>query len=97
MSVSKEEIKTLARLARLDFDDDRCAEFEGEFAEIIEFANTINSSVAGDTSGIREVGGADISLDELRSDSVKESLPAEKITSNVQSEDGYFQVKRVVK
>ena len=97
MAVSRDEIKTLAKLAKLEFDDKRCEEFAGGFEEIIEFANTINSSVAGDTSAIREVGGREIALENLRSDEVKESLPVEKITSNVESEGGYFPVRRVVK
>ena len=97
MAVTEREIKALARLAKLDFDGDRCREFLGEFDEIIAFADTINSSVAGDTVSIREVGGREIALENLREDCVKESLPNEKITSNVEAEGGYFPVKRVVK
>ena len=97
MAVSEKEILTLAKLCKLEFDEERCKEFAGEFEEIIAFADTINSSVAGDTSDIREVGGRDIPLSELRSDEVKSSLPVEKITSNVEAEGGYFPVRRVVK
>ena len=95
--ISKEEIKSLARLSKLEFDDAAIEEFAGGFDEIIEFANTINSAVAGDTSAIREVGGREIALSDLRQDRVIESLPAEKITSNVEAEGGYFPVRRVVK
>ena len=95
--VTLEEIKTLARLAKLEFDDERCKAFSEEFEEIVEFADTINSSVAGDTSDIREVGGREIALSDLRTDEVKDSLPAEKVTSNVEAEGGYFPVRRVVK
>lgn len=97
MAVTEKEIKTLAKLAKLDFDGERCKEFLGEFDEIIAFADTINSSVAGDTETIREVGGREVALENLREDSVQESLPNEKITSNVEAEGGYFPVKRVVK
>ena len=97
MAVTEKEIKALARLAKLDFDGERCQSFAGEFDEIIKFADTINSSVAGDTESIREVGGREVALENLREDKVEESLPNEKITSNVQAEGGYFPVKRVVK
>ena len=97
MAVTKKEILTLAKLSKLEFDDERCAQFAGEFEEIIAFADTINSSVAGDTSKIREVGGREIALEDLRRDEVKESLPVEKVTSNVEAEGGYFPVRRVVK
>lgn len=95
--ITSEEIKTLAKLAKLEFDDERAESFRAEFEEIISFANTINSSVAGDTSDIREVGGSEVALADLRKDEVEDSLPAEKITSNVEAEGGYFPVRRVVK
>lgn len=97
MSVTVKEIKTLARLAKLDFDDARAQEFIGEFEEIIAFADRINLAVEGGTEEIREVGGREIALENLREDVVKDSLPNQKIVSNVQSEGGYFPVKRVVK
>lgn len=97
MSITQKEIKTLARLARLEFSDEEMEQFVPEFEEIIEFANAINQSVAGDTGTIREVGARTVKWEDLREDEVKESLPNEKITSNVQAENGYFPVRRVVK
>lgn len=97
MAVTIEEIKTLARLAKLSFDEEGYERFAGEFEEIINFADAINCEIAGDTSSISEIGGREARLSELREDIVKESLPNEKIVSNVQSENGFFPVKRVVK
>ena len=97
MAIAKEQIKALAKLAKLEFDEQKCAEFAGEFEEIIKFADTINCTVEGDTQTIREVGGRSIAMENLREDEVFESLPNEKITSNVTAEGGYFSVKRVVK
>lgn len=97
MAVSKKEIMALAKLARLEFDDEQCEEFSGEFEEIIAFADRINSQVEGETSDIREVGGRQIEFGDLRADEVRESLPNEKILSNVEGEGGFFPVKRVVK
>lgn len=97
MAVTDGEIKALARLAKLEFGDERRSEFADEFEKILDFANTINSAVAGDTDTIRDVGGREIALENLREDITGESLPNEKITSNVTADGGYFTVKRVVK
>ena len=97
MSVTQKELKTLARLARLEFSDEELEKFAPEFEEIIEFANSINEKVEGDTSSIREVVTRTVRWEDLREDEVVESLPNEKITSNVQAEGGYFPVRRVVK
>ncbi|MDE7163557.1 MAG: Asp-tRNA(Asn)/Glu-tRNA(Gln) amidotransferase subunit GatC [Clostridia bacterium] len=97
MSVTQKEIKTLARLSRLEFSDEEIEKFAPEFEEIIEFANRINEQVEGDTGSIREVVSRTVKWEDLREDDVKESLPNEKITSNVQAEGGYFPVRRVVK
>lgn len=97
MSIGEEEIKALARLAKLDFDAERCRDFAGGFAEIIAFANTVNTEIAGDASSIKEVGGEFVSYENLRGDEAEESLSNEKITSNVSAQDGYFPVGRVVK
>lgn len=97
MSVTQKEIKTLARLSRLEFSDEEIEKFAPEFEEIIEFANAINVQVEGDADSIREVVTRTVKWEDLREDEVKESLPCEKITSNVQSGNGYFTVKRVVK
>lgn len=97
MAVSKQEIMALAKLAKLDFDEKKCEEFAPEFDEIIEFANRINQQVEGGTDTIREVTSRTVRWEELREDTVKESLPNEKILSNVESDNGCFAVKRVVK
>ena len=97
MSITQKEIKTLARLSRLEFSDEEIEKFAPEFEEIIDFANRINEQVSGDTDTIREVVTRTVKWEDLREDEVQESLPNEKITSNVQAEGGYFPVRRVVK
>ena len=97
MPITQKEIKTLARLSRLEFSDGEIERFASEFEEIIEFANRINGQVEGDASSICEVVTRTVKWEDLREDEVKESLPNEKITSNVEAENGYFPVRRVVK
>lgn len=97
MSVSKQEIKVLARLSRLEFSEEEEEKFIPEFEEIIDFANRINQEVEGDTATIREVTARTVKWEDLREDEVVPSLPNEKITSNVEAQDGYIPVRRVVK
>lgn len=97
MSVTQKEIRTLARLSRLEFSDEEIEKFAPEFEEIIDFANRINEQVEGDTDSIREVVTRTVKWEDLREDVVAESLPNEKITSNVEGINGYFPVRRVVK
>ena len=97
MSVTDKQLKQFARLARLEFPDDELDAFKGEFEEMIEFCDSINSAVEGDAESIREVGAREVKWENLREDEVTESLPNEKILSNVNGEKGYFTVKRVVK
>lgn len=92
--MNENEIRALARLAKLDINPE---EFKGEFEEIIAFADRINDAVSGDTLTIKAKGGLSVALENLRADEIKESLPNEKIVSNIESERGYFPVKRVVK
>lgn len=88
--VSKEEIITLSKLAKLKFTDEEVENFTKEMDEIIDFANCINAM----SSDAEEVVDKVVALEDLREDCVVESLPQEKITSNVDSIDGFFPVKR---
>lgn len=97
MSITQKELKTLARLARIEFSEEEEQKFIPDFEEIIAFADRINGEVEGDTSSIREITARTVEWEDLREDEVCESLPNEKVTSNVVPQDGYFPVRRVVK
>ncbi len=97
MSVSQQEIKVLARLSRLEFSEEEEKKFIPEFEEIINFANSINEKVEGDTATIKEVTARTVEWENLREDEIAPSLPSGKVTSNVDAYDGYFPVRRVVK
>lgn len=96
MAVTREEIEKLARLSRLSFSEEEYDKFAGEFDEIIAFADTINQSVEGGTTEIRNVGNQAVSYEELREDTVVPSLPNEKIVSNVEDVNGFFAVKKTM-
>lgn len=91
--ISKEEVLKLARLARLDFSDEELDRIIKDMDDIISFADTINNSVEGDADKIRNVSSKATPAEEFREDVVKESLPNEKILSNVSGSKGMFCVK----
>jgi aspartyl-tRNA(Asn)/glutamyl-tRNA(Gln) amidotransferase subunit C len=91
--ISKEEVLKLARLARLEFTDEQLEKIIKDMDDIIAFADTINNSVEGDAEKIRNVSSSATPAEEFREDVVKESLPNEKILSNVNASKGMFCVK----
>ena len=91
--ITKEEVLKLANLARLDFSDAELDKIIGDMDEIIAFADTINNSVEGDAEKIRNVSTSATPAEDFREDAVKESLPNEKILSNVNASKGMFCVK----
>ena len=97
MALTKQDIEKLATLSRLRFSDDELEGFIHEMDDIIAFADTINNAVEGGTDTIKATALNAITFDENREDVVAPSTPNEKVLSNVDGHNGYFQVKRVVK
>ena len=91
--ISKEDVLKLANLARLDFSDEELDRVIKDMDDIVAFADTINNSVEGDAEKIRNVSSNAVPAEDFREDIVKESLPNEKILSNVNGSNGYFSVK----
>ena len=91
--ISKDEVLKLAHLARLNFSDEELDKIIKDMDEIIAFADTINNSVEGDAEKIRNVSSGENPAENFREDTVMESLPNEKILSNVSGSKGMFCVK----
>lgn len=91
--ISREEVLKLANLARLDFSEEELDRIIKDMDDIIAFADTINNSVEGDADKIRNISSSATPAEEFREDVVKESLPNEKILSNVNGSKGMFCVK----
>ena len=88
--IEKEEVLKLANLARLEFSEEELGRIMKDMDDIIAFADTINNSVEGDAEKIRNVSSSATPAEEFREDIVKESLPNEKILSNVNASKGMF-------
>lgn len=92
-SVTSEDIKHLASLSALEFDEEKMETFKGEFESILNFVDKIaNAKIEGVETFNRSVAVA-----QLREDEAKESAPVEVLLINAPKQrKGYFNVPKVV-
>ncbi|AGB32179.1 aspartyl/glutamyl-tRNA amidotransferase subunit C [Natrinema pellirubrum DSM 15624] len=82
-AVSPEEVRHVAELARVDLDDEEVDRFTGQFADILEYFETLDEVPAVD----RDADLANV----MRPDEERESLSSEDALRNAsETEDGYF-------
>ncbi|AFZ71480.1 Asp-tRNA(Asn)/Glu-tRNA(Gln) amidotransferase subunit GatC [Natronobacterium gregoryi] len=82
-AVSPEEVRHVAELARVDLADDEVGRFTQQFADILEYFETLDEVPAVD----RE---ADL-VNVMRPDEKRESLSSEEALRNApETEDGHF-------
>ena len=95
--VTKEEIKHIADLAKLEFTDQELEKFEGEFNNILDYVSMIQEC---NTTGIEfEHNLNDFKGDILQEDLIKPSLPIEKVVLNAtdgRSKGRYIKTSRMV-
>ncbi len=97
MSVTKDQIKHIAKLAKLSLTDNELDKFVGEFNSILDYISMIKEC---DTTGIEfEHNLQDYQGDVLQDDVVKPSLPREKLLQNAKdnrSKNGYIRTSKIV-
>ncbi|SEQ26154.1 Asp-tRNA(Asn)/Glu-tRNA(Gln) amidotransferase subunit GatC [Natrinema salaciae] len=82
-AVSPEEVRHVAELARIDLDDDEVDRFTGQFADILEYFETLDEVPEVD----RDADLANV----MRPDEERASLDTEAALRNApETEDGYF-------
>ena len=81
--VEPEEVRHVADLARIDLDDDEVDRFTEQFADILEYFETLDE--------VPEVDVDEELANVMRPDEVRDSLSQEEALENApESEDGYF-------
>ncbi|HUH06740.1 MAG TPA: Asp-tRNA(Asn)/Glu-tRNA(Gln) amidotransferase subunit GatC [Egibacteraceae bacterium] len=94
MSLTVDEVRHVARLARLALSDDELEALRGQLADILAYAEKVGE-VAVD--GVPATSHAYPLANVLREDQPRPSLAAEDaISSAPQAEDGRFHVPRIV-
>lgn len=94
MSVSKEEIKHIAVLSRLNVDDSKLEKLSKDLSNIIDMANEINKL---DTDNVKPTTHILENVNVFRKDEVEDSYNREKILQNAPTkESGCISVPKVV-
>ncbi len=92
--VSKEEIKKIARLSRLEIQEQELGKFTEQMNQILEFIASLNKL---DTSKIEPTSHANASGTAFREDEVVVSKIAEQVLETApDSEDNFFKVPKVI-
>ena len=93
--ITKEEIKKIASLAKINISDDELDNYSGQISKILEYMSTLNNV---DTSQVDEFSNQLFNNKQLlREDSVEESLERDEILKLAPDSDGvYFKVPKVI-
>lgn len=94
MSVTKEDVKYVADLARLQFTENETERLAGEMSKILDYMETLNEIDTSDVEPLEHV----IELEyRFRKDEAKEPLSHEDALKNAPDADSdYFRVPRVI-
>ncbi|MGO1819410.1 MAG: Asp-tRNA(Asn)/Glu-tRNA(Gln) amidotransferase subunit GatC [Senegalia sp. (in: firmicutes)] len=95
MVISKNEVKHIARLSRLEFDDQKIEDFTSKFDSIINYVEKLQSV---DTKGIKATSHPHSDIKNvMREDKIEESIDIEEIMKNApEHENGYIKVKKII-
>lgn len=94
MSIKKEDVKYIARLARLELKEKEIDYFAGQLSSIIDYIGQLKEV---DTSGAEPTSHVLSVQNVFRKDIVKPSLKKEDVLKNAPSkEDGLFKVPRII-
>ena len=94
--ITKEEIKKIASLAKINISDDELEQYSVQTSKILEYISTLNEV---DTSEIDEFSNQLFNNKQsLRDDVAKESLDRDEVVGLAPDSDGvYFKVPKVIK
>ncbi len=94
MTISKQDVLHVARLARLEIDEAKVNTFAGQLAKILEHVDMLNQI---DTEGVKPTSHAIDLTNAFRDDEPAAHLENEKALANAPAkEDGAFIVPKVV-
>ena len=92
--LSRDDVRHVARLARLELSDAELDVFTGQLATILEHAAQVS---ALDTTGVEPTAHPFPLVNVLRPDVVKPSLPRDEVLAEAPAaEDGRFRVPRIL-
>ncbi len=94
MSVSKEDVKHIAKLSKLDLTEQELEKYTNELSSIVDFANELSNI---DVEGVKPTAHILDIKNVFRKDEVQPSYDREEILKNAPSKDaGCVSVPKVV-
>ncbi len=92
--ITSDQIRHVAKLARLAMPEEKLAKFTGQLESILEYIDKIKEV---DTKGVEPMAHALPISNVLREDAVEPSLSVEKVLMNAPETDGaFFKVPKVI-
>jgi aspartyl-tRNA(Asn)/glutamyl-tRNA(Gln) amidotransferase subunit C len=94
MRIQKEDVKKIAKLAKLQFSDDEIETFQGHLEEILDYVNKLNEL---NTDHVEPTYYVQHTGEVMREDQEKHSLPREEALKNAPAQDkGFFRVPKII-
>lgn len=94
MKITRGEVAHVARLARLEMNEEEMEQFTGQLNAILEYADRLNKI---DTKDILPTAHVLPQKNVFREDKTRPGLPREEALANApEEEDGMFRVPRVI-
>ena len=88
MAISEEQVKHVAKLAKLSFSDDELHEFTSQLGKIIDMVETLEEV---DTEGVPFTSNVAETINVMREDIAAEGWNRQELMRNVpESEDGFI-------
>ena len=92
--ISPEQVRHVAKLARLHLDAPELQRLEGQLESILEYVAKVREV---DVTGVEPMAHALPLANVLREDVVEPSLPVEKVLQNAPASDGpFFKVPKII-
>jgi aspartyl-tRNA(Asn)/glutamyl-tRNA(Gln) amidotransferase subunit C len=94
MSVSPDEVRRLARLARLEFSDEEITRLQRELSRVLDYVDKLNEA---DTSGVPPMSHVLDLTNVVREDRLEARIGRDEALRNAPDTDGtYFRVPKVI-
>ena len=94
MSVSKEDVEKIAKLAKLKFSDEELENFTPQMNEILNFMDKLNEL---DTENVEPLSHPVEQINVFREDKLKQSISTKDALKNAPSKDEqFFRVPKVI-
>ena len=94
MTISKDEIIHIAKLANLNLSEEEIERYAKDMTDILEFADIVNNL---NTDKIKETIGINGEYNVFRKDEIKQGISRDKLLKNAPSQDdGMFRIPKVI-